>query len=225
MIELILRAYLALWGDLPTWELYEAPELPEDTLTFIDPMDPLACSQLVDAVFTDVPSGFVVDTCILESSCYASIRVGIHEGDVAAGPSAFERALRSGRLDGDCGYVRAARDLGQWSVRGAHGLMAAYQLDRLGRCVPPQALDIPLLSALAAGRKARWHCQRLRARGKKCTRLRLRCAWAMAPLGTSKCGRVIRRWKKRLKKYKGIRKSIDWDNPPTLREIRRRRST
>ena len=225
MFELILRAYLALWGDLPTWELHDAPELPLDVLELVDPMDPLGCSQLVDAVFADVPPAFVTDTCIIESACYASIHVGIHEGDVAAGPVAFERALRSGRLDGDCSHVRAARDLGQWSVRGAHGLLAAYQLARLGPCVAPQALDVPLLSALAAARKARWHCQRLRARGKTCTRLRLRCTWAQAPLGTRKCGKVIRRWRTRLKRYKSIRDDIDWDNPPTLREIRRTRET
>lgn len=230
MIELFIRAYLALWGDLSAWELYDAPELPADTMELVDPMDPLACSQLVDAAFQDVPAGFVANTCIMESGCYRSRHVSIHAGDVAAGRSAFERSLRSGRLDGDCGYVRAARGVGddwagEWSTRGAHGLIVAYQLFRVGSCLPPEAMDIPLVSALAAGRKARWHCQQLRARGKKCTSKRLRCAWAMAPLGSSHCGRVIRRWKKRLKRYKSIRTNVDWERPPTVREIRRTRET
>lgn len=219
---MILRLILGLLGGVADWDLYEATELPSDALQIVDPSDPLACSQLVDAAFADVPEGFVVDTCIMESSCYASIHVGLHEGDVSAGPAALERALRSGRLDVGCHHVRVERDPGEWSVRGAHGLMAAYQVFRIGECVPPEAMDVPLLSALAAGRKARWHCARLRALGKRCTSKRLRCAWAMAPLGSSQCGRVIRRWKKRLAKYKSVRTDVDWDSPPTVRDLRRR---
>lgn len=206
------------------WAAHPIDELPKDWHLLIDPMDPIASSQLVDVAFRDVPAGFVTDTCIMESSCYASRPISIHAGDIAASLPAYGRAVRSGRLAPDRCAAHAARGEvpGHWSTRGAHGLMAAYQVFRLGTCLPPEVLDVPLLSALAAGRKARFHCRSLERRGKSCTRLRLRCAWAMAPLGTRACGRVIHRWKKRLKKYKSIRTGIDWDHPPSVAELRQR---
>lgn len=194
-----LLAWLALWVTHPV------PELPPGWASFVDPLDPVAASRLMDDAFRDVPPEFLLDTCIMESGCYATRLQGLHAIDAEAGLPAFAGAVRRGKLDRACPFVADTTDPRQWSTRGAHGLMAAYHVQLLGDCVPPQALDVPLFSALAAGRKARRVCSRLRDRGLRCTRLRLRCAWAQAPLGTRRCGRVIRRWKTRLARYRKAR--------------------
>lgn len=73
-------------------------------------------------------------------------RVGVHAIDDGWGRVAYQRALDRGRLCGVTIYGSSAR----WSTRGAFGLMAAYNVPR---CVPPEALDIPLFSAWLARRK------------------------------------------------------------------------
>jgi hypothetical protein len=67
-------------------------------------------------------------------------------------------ALRVGWLDGRCPFTEM--DGREFSTRGVHGLSAAYSLRFLGECVPPQALDLPLLSAFAAARRSRNMCLR-----------------------------------------------------------------
>jgi hypothetical protein len=83
------------------------------------------------------------------------VRVGVHECDAWASRRVREAAIRTGWLDERC---RNAPPHG-WSTRGAHGLMAGFNLRYLGTtaCVP-WVLDIPIVSAVAAVRKAAAVC-------------------------------------------------------------------
>jgi hypothetical protein len=73
--------------------------------------------------------------------------VGIHAID-----SRWSAQLRPAGCEGQAG----------WSTRGAHGMMAAYALPYLPavlRC-SPWVLDVPLVSAYAAARRATgWRCR------------------------------------------------------------------
>ena len=70
----------------------------------------------------------------------------------------FNNATRVGWLNPQCPFHRGPP--GKFSTRGAHGLSAAYSLRFLGSCVPPEALDVPLFSAIAAARRAMSQCRR-----------------------------------------------------------------
>lgn len=77
----------------------------------------------------------------------------VHRGDSWASRTVYDRAVRKGWVDEHC----QPYEPGAWSTRGAHGLMAAYNLHRvpeLGLCPEPSELDRPAVSALAAARKA-----------------------------------------------------------------------
>lgn len=52
----------------------------------------------------------------------------------------------------------------RWGIRGAHGLAAAYSVHLLGECVPPEAIDVPLLSAIVAAKRLRILSTRYRRR-------------------------------------------------------------
>ncbi|HET6585712.1 MAG TPA: hypothetical protein VFG69_19775 [Nannocystaceae bacterium] len=91
--------------------------------------------------------------CRRESHCRF---VRAHEADRWAGPRMYANAMRVGWLDSSCVFHRGAP--ARFSTRGVHGLSAAYSLRFLGSCVPPEALDVPLLSALAAARRAESQC-------------------------------------------------------------------
>lgn len=93
--------------------------------------------------------------CRRESHCRL---VGVHPADQWAGPRMRANALRVGWLDRRCAFHRGAPE--EFSTRGVHGLSAAYSLRFLGECVPPEALDVPLLSAIAAARRALSQCRR-----------------------------------------------------------------
>lgn len=202
-----------------SWEIEDRQDVPADVLSLADPMDPWATSILMDAIFTNVPDGFIRDTCLVESGCRKPL--GVHKGDAKYGKAIFERIQK--RLRPDCRYHDVEPE--EVSTRGNHGLMWGYQVVHLGRgCIPTYAFDVPLLSAIAAGRKADYHCRQLKARGLRCTRLRLRCAWGNAPLRTQKCGRAIKRWRKALKRRRAERPGFDWNEQPTLRQIRRTRN-
>jgi hypothetical protein len=100
----------------------------------------------------------LVEICRRESHCRF---VGAHVRDRPAGPRMRRNALRVGWLDAACPFV--AGDGRRFSTRGVHGLSAAYSLRFLGDCVPPELLDVPLFSAIAAARRSRNMCVRHRA--------------------------------------------------------------
>ena len=104
--------------------------------------------------------------CRRESRCR---RVGIHDLDSWASHVAYTRAERAGWLNHTCqpektrsaapGSSRDSR--GRWSSRGSHGLMAAYHLRFLVvPCLPPEILDIPFFSAIAAAKKLNSICKK-----------------------------------------------------------------
>jgi hypothetical protein len=94
--------------------------------------------------------------CARESRCGADGLVGVHEGDSHASNKAWEKAMRAGKLDGEC--QEHAWMEGEWSTRGLFGMMAAYHVGELG-CVGPWAMDDPEVAAsLAVQRMAR--CKR-----------------------------------------------------------------
>ncbi len=103
----------------------------------------------------------LVKICRRESRC---MLVSVHEKDAHAGPLMHYKALKVGWLDRECTWHHGQSR--RFSTRGAHGLSAAYSLRFLGACLPPEVLDIPIFSALAAARRARYMCERYDA----CTR-------------------------------------------------------
>lgn len=79
-------------------------------------------------------------------------RVGVHPGDAGRSDEVHANAVRVGWLDPANCPAHAYRP-GVWSTHGAWGLMAGYNLKWIGGCLPPEALDVPIVSALAAARK------------------------------------------------------------------------
>jgi hypothetical protein len=192
-----LLAIIAALVPLSGWSLDDPGRVPADVLRLADPLDPLAQSQLWERLRPEIPRGFLVETCLVESGCRA---IGVHDVDRHLGASAWRGVWARGRVDRSCPYyLDPATAPASWlegaSTRGAHGLMAAYHVGLLGPCVPLEALDVPFFSAWAAAEKASRLCADLRARGRRCTAERLRCGWARAPLGSRACGRVVRRWR------------------------------
>ena len=100
--------------------------------------------------------------------------VGVHAIDVWASPTAYQKAVDVGWLDPECQpYVP-----GEWSSRGSWGLLAAFQLKWVGvKCAQPWWLDIPLVSAWAAARKLRAHCETPPGSRDASTRRWGRCDW------------------------------------------------
>lgn len=90
-------------------------------------------------------------------------RVGLHQNNTPRAAARFYRkAVARGWLDPEhCPEHRAETpdEMRRFAVRGNHGLAAAYSLRFLAtRCTPPEALDNPFLSALAAARRAQQMC-------------------------------------------------------------------
>jgi hypothetical protein len=121
--------------------------------------DPVA-SSLLAAGLVGQPelADELIAICRRESHCRM---VGIHPGDQWAGRRMFVNATRVGWLNPQCPFHRGP--VGRFSTRGVHGLSAAYSLRFLGACVPPEALDVPLFSAIAAARRAKSQCRHHRA--------------------------------------------------------------
>jgi hypothetical protein len=92
--------------------------------------------------------------CRRESHCRI---VRAHTEDAWAGVVMRRNALRVGWLDPRCRFHHG--DPTRFSTRGSHGLSAAYSLRFVAPCVPPEVLDIPLVSAIAAARRARAQCR------------------------------------------------------------------
>lgn len=93
--------------------------------------------------------------CRRESHCRA---VRAHVRDMQAGPIMFKKAMARGWLSEAC--IWHGGDRHRYSTRGVHGISAAYSLRFVGVCLPPEALDIPLVSAYAAARRSRHMCER-----------------------------------------------------------------
>ena len=77
------------------------------------------------------------------------------DGDQAArrvGGRAWARAVQAGILRPDRCPFHQRGDARDWSTRGAFGHVAAYAMPYLP-CLPPQVLDIPIVSALVAARR------------------------------------------------------------------------
>lgn len=105
-------------------------------------------------------------------------RVGLHANNTPkAAASFYRKAVEHGWLDPErCPEHRAAtaEEKLRFAVRGNHGLAAAYSLRFLAApCTPPEALDVPFLSALAAVRRAEEMCTKHGA----CTRAARRDFW------------------------------------------------
>lgn len=92
----------------------------------------------------------LLDICESESRCSP---VGIHRGRMRrVGGREFYRRARAKQLLDDC-PAHALGDGERWGIRGAHGLAAAYSVHWLGTCIPPEVLDIPLMSAIVTARR------------------------------------------------------------------------
>jgi hypothetical protein len=86
------------------------------------------------------------------------VAVGVHTGHAkrVRGAVFWRAAVRVGWLRPDLCERHQQTDGGEgWGIRGAHGLAAAYSVRHLGECVGPEALDVPLLSAVATIRRLR----------------------------------------------------------------------
>ena len=84
--------------------------------------------------------------------------VGVHTGHAARKPGGvfWRAAVAAGWLHPESCAAHQATDNGAgWGIRGAHGLAAAYSVHVLGECVGPEAIDVPLLSAVATIRRLR----------------------------------------------------------------------
>ncbi|MBK6923290.1 MAG: hypothetical protein IPH07_38230 [Deltaproteobacteria bacterium] len=92
--------------------------------------------------------------CRRESHCRV---VAAHPADAWAGASMRRNAIRVGWLDPRCPFHHG--DPERFSTRGTHGLSAAYSLRFLGDCLPPEVLDVPMVSAIAAARRAQAQCR------------------------------------------------------------------
>jgi hypothetical protein len=118
-------------------------------------VDPVTSSALA-AAFVGEPglASELVHICRRESHCRL---VGAHAQDAWAGRLMQRKALRVGWLDPTCRHHRGAPE--RYSTRGAHGLSAAYSLRYVGGCLPPEVLDIPMVSAIVAARRAKGQCR------------------------------------------------------------------
>lgn len=116
---------------------------------------PADATRLACAVERYADCGEVLHLLAVESRGEA---VGVHTGHVErVGGAVFWRAaVRAGWLHPERCAVHQQTDGGHgWGIRGAHGLAAAYSVRHLGECVAPEALDVPLWSAVATIRRLR----------------------------------------------------------------------
>lgn len=203
------------------WQLEQPRALPADLVTIADPSDPLAQSQLWGALYPEIPRGFLVETCLVESGCQRAI--GVHDRDAHLGASAWRGVWQRHRVDHACAFYPDPESVdAAWfvnaSTRGNHGLIAAYHVMLLGPCVPLDALDVPFFSAWAAAEKASRVCRAHR----RCTRERLRCAWAHVPYGSRACRKVVQRFHARLAAFRRDRPDLDPRARVTIDDLRRK---
>lgn len=101
------------------------------------------------------PCGEVLHLIAVESR---GVAVGVHTRHArrVRGAVFWRRAVAAGLLHPERCERHQSTDNGfGWGVRGAHGLAAAYSVHVLGECVGPEAIDVPLLSAVATVRRLR----------------------------------------------------------------------
>lgn len=110
---------------------------------------PLPAARLA-ARALDVPEQALVRIAMRESQ---GQRIGVHRRDAWASERACRKAIRTGWL-----HEGARCSLPGWSTRGSFGLMAAYSLRWVGLDRWPEALDVPIVSAVAAARRYRALC-------------------------------------------------------------------
>lgn len=116
----------------------------------------------VAAQQTGAPVEALLRVCRRESRCQ---RIGVHAIDSHL--DGYGGQVRLGHLDPAC----QARAAGPWSTWGAWGLSAASNWPYLPDCYQPEHLAIPIVSALAAGRKWQAECAGQR-RARWCPRLK-----------------------------------------------------
>lgn len=221
------------------WQITIPDRMPADAIALADPTDPVAQSHLWEAIYPGIPHGAIVNTCILESGCrrikptsrYYIEGTAIHKLDRKAGESAYRGTYRRGFLRTGCEFWPDPADVDTTadptafyetaSTRGNFGMIAAFNIRRLGSCIPLEALDLPFFSAWSAAVKIDRICVKYeRVRKRPCSMQAIRCAWAQAKWGSSHCGRVIRKMKKVLSKSQ-MRKRIDESYHPSLADFRR----
>lgn len=151
------------------WSAHVLAWLFEILLVVLDPVTSSAVAAVVVGQPELAPE--LIHICRRESHCRW---IGAHATDAWAGTRMFRNAVRVGWLDPSCQFHRGARQ--RFSTRGVHGLSAAYSLRFIGRCLPPEVLDVPLVSAIAAARRAREQCRRYSA----CTTETRRRMWVGA---------------------------------------------
>lgn len=84
------------------------------------------------------------------------VQVGLHDRHAPRiGGSRFFRRAVAARVIDPAGCRHHKEGGPRWGIRGVHGLAAAYSVQHRGACVAPEAIDVPLLSALAAVRRLR----------------------------------------------------------------------
>jgi hypothetical protein len=101
------------------------------------------------------PCGEVLALMQVESR---GVAVGVHtgHGPRVSGGVFWRKAVAAGLLHPErCAAHQSTDNCFGWGIRGAHGLAAAYSVAHLGECVGPEALDVPLLSAVATIRRLR----------------------------------------------------------------------
>lgn len=117
--------------------------------------DPVGSSWMAAVVLGEPSLGpELVATCRRESHCRL---VGAHEQDASTGALMRRKALAVGWLDPQCDWHGG--DGRRFSTRGVHGMSAAYTLRFVGKCLPPEALDVPFVSSLAAARRMQAQCR------------------------------------------------------------------
>ena len=134
--------------------------------------EPVGASMLGAAITGQPEFGpELVGICKRESHCRP---VRAHAIDAWAGELMRRKALKVGWLDERCPFHHGTPE--RFSTRGVHGLSAAYTLRFLGPCLPPEVLDVPLVSAVAASLRARHQCNKHGA----CDKTGRRRRWAGA---------------------------------------------
>ena len=125
------------------------------TLSRLLLLDPVASSWMA-AVWVGEPQlgRELVATCRRESHCRL---VGAHEQDASTGAVMRRKAMAVGWLDAECPWH--AGEGYRFSTRGPYGMSAAYTLRFVGRCLPPEVLDLPIVSAVAAARRMQAQCR------------------------------------------------------------------
>jgi hypothetical protein len=119
-------------------------------------------SAAIASAITGARVDDLVAVCWRESRCQ---RIGVHHID--AHRDGWGGQVRLGHLRAVC-QPRGSR--ARWTTRGPWGLSAAAHWPYMPACYQPEVLDVPLASAVIAGRKMVRECYRRGPRGSWCPR-------------------------------------------------------